>query len=168
VVIASVIADEEKGFALGVADYLTKPMDHRQLQTTVRRVLAQHHRKTPWSILVVDDETDIRNWLATILARQGFSITEAQDGKQALECIEAQCPDLILLDLSMPNLDGWDVIPILKQSPQTACIPIIVLTSKPLGSTQDETRLMGMGIQQIMTKPVQVETLVREVRRYLA
>jgi PAS domain S-box-containing protein len=168
VIIMSVLADEEKGFALGAADYLTKPLDNRLLQTTVRRVLAQRHSEKPWSVLVVDDEADCRHWLLEALAKQGLRTTEARDGQEALDIIAAHPPHLIVLDLEMPVMDGWAVIRALKETPQTARIPIIVLTGNSIDSAQNKTRLLEMGVQHFLIKPILVEMLVRQVREQLA
>ena len=167
VIITSTAVEEEKGFALGAADYVTKPTDNRQLLTTVRRVLAQIERETPWSVLVVDDEQDIRHWLSLTLSNQGFKTREADNGQEALASIAVQPPDLLLLDLEMPVMDGWTVISALKSSQQTAQIPIVVLTGSPLESMRDKARMMGMGVQQFLTKPVSIELLVREIRRHM-
>jgi len=138
------------------------------LLTSVRRVLAQLERETPWSVLVVDDEQDIRHWLSLTLANQGFRTREADNGKEALASIAVQPPDLILLDLEMPAMDGWTVISALKSSQQTAQIPVVVLTGSPIESMHDKARMMGMGVQQFLTKPVSIELLVREIRRHIA
>ncbi len=167
VIITSTAVEEEKGFALGAADYLTKPTDNRQLLTSVRRILAQLERETPWSVLVVDDEQDIRHWLSLTLANQGFKTREADNGKEALASIAVQPPDLVLLDLEMPAMDGWTVIGALKSSQQTAQIPIVVLTGSPIESMHDKAHMMGMGVQQFLTKPVSIELLVREIRRHI-
>lgn len=167
VIITSTAVEEEKGFALGAVDYVTKPMDNRQLLTSVRRVLAQLDRETPWTVLVVDDEPDVCHWLSLALSNQGFQTREAHNGKEALASIANYPPDLVLLDLEMPTMDGWTVIGTLKSSQQTAQIPVVVLTSSPIDSMQDKVRMMGMGVQQFLTKPVSIELLVREIRRHM-
>jgi len=167
IVITSIVADQEKGFALGASDYITKPLDRLQLLTSVRRILAQqddHHR---WSILVVEDDPDVRKGLSLALSLRGFSVTEAQDGAEALAAVASQTPHLILLDLMMPRLDGWTVIRKLKENPQTASIPVIVLTGKPVDPQRDKTRVFGMGVRQVLTKPISVEMLVGEIRKQL-
>ena len=133
VIVTSIVAEEEKGFALGAADYLVKPLDNRQLLISVRRVLMQLDRATPGTVLVVDDEADIRHWLSVELTRQGYLVTEAQNGEECLAAVATHPPDLILLDLNMPQVDGWTVIRRLKENPQTTGIPIIVLTAKQRG-----------------------------------
>ena len=167
VIITSIVADQEKGFALGATDYITKPLDKLQLLTSVRRILAQQDNQTRPSILVVEDDPDIRQSLSLALSIRGFSVTEAQDGADALAAVAAQAPHLILLDLMMPRLDGWTVIRKLKENPQTASIPVIVLTGKPVDPQRDKMRIFGMGVRQVLTKPISVEMLVGEIRRQL-
>jgi len=167
VIVTSIIAEEEKGFALGAADYLVKPLDNRQLQISVRRVLMQLDRATPGTVLVVDDEADIRHWLSVELTRQGCLVTEAQNGEECLAAVAAHPPDLILLDLNMPQMDGWTVIRRLKENPQTAGIPIIVLTASAMDPEREKAQMLGMGVKQFLTKPVSVEMLTGEVRRQL-
>ena len=168
VIITSTAVEEEKGFTLGAVDYVTKPLDNLQLLTSVRRVLAQIDRETPWSVLVVDDEPDICHWLSLALSNQGFQTREAHNGQEALASIAIYRPDLVLLDLEMPTMDGWTVIGALKSSQQTAQIPVVVLTGTPIDSMHDKVRMMGMGVQQFLTKPVSIELLVREIRRHMA
>ncbi len=167
VIVTSIVAEEEKGFALGAADYLVKPLDNHQLQISVRRVLMQLDRATPGTVLVVDDEVDIRHWLSVELTRQGCLVTEAQNGEECLAAVAAHPPDLILLDLNMPQMDGWTVIRRLKEKPQTAGIPIIVLTASAVDPEREKVQMLGMGVKQFLTKPVSVEMLTGEVRRQL-
>ncbi len=167
VIVTSIVAEEEKGFALGAADYLVKPLDNRQLLISVRRVLMQLDKATPGTVLVVDDEADIRHWLSVELTRQGCLVTEAQNGEECLAAVAAHSPDLILLDLNMPQLDGRTVIRRLKENPQTAGIPIIVLTASGVDSEREKVQMLGMGVKQFLTKPVSAEMLIGEVRRQL-
>ncbi len=167
VIITSIVADQEKGFALGATDYITKPLDKLQLLTSVRRILAQQDNQTRPSILVVEDDPDTRQSLSLALSIHGFSVTGVEDGAEALTAVAAQAPDLILLDLMMPRLDGWTVIRKLKENPQTASIPVIVLTGKPVDPQRDKTRIFGMGVRQVLTKPISVEMLVGEIRKQL-
>jgi CheY-like chemotaxis protein/two-component sensor histidine kinase len=167
VIVTSIVAEEEKGFALGAADYLVKPLDNRQLLVSVRRVLTQLDRATPGTVLVVDDEADIRHWLSVELTRQGCLVTEAQNGEECLAAVAAHSPDLILLDLNMPQLDGRTVIHKLKENPQTAGIPIIVLTANAVDPEREKVQMLGMGVKQFLTKPVSAEMLTGEVRRQL-
>lgn len=82
------------------------------------------------SVLIVDDDYDTRTVVKTILTGSGFSVEDAAGGKQALELLKTYKPDLILLDIMMPEMSGYDVVVHLKQKPETQNIPIIMLTAK--------------------------------------
>ena len=102
-------------------------------------------------IAIADDSTDARRLIRRILQSQGdFTIFEAENGKEALTLIEREKPDLIILDLMMPEMDGFAVIDILKRNPETANIPVIVASAKEL-TTDEKSRLEGQ-IQSLMQK----------------
>jgi signal transduction histidine kinase/DNA-binding response OmpR family regulator len=169
VIITSVTLDREKSLALGAADCLVKPVGDHQLLTSVQRVLAAAlESEMPRSVLVVDDEEDIRQWLSLELSSRGFLVAEAQDGEAALAAIAAHPPHLIMLDLEMPKMDGWAVIQTLKENPQTARIPIIVLMASMTDLQPDKMRVSGMSAEQFLTKPLSVKVLVTEIKKQLA
>ena len=118
-------------------------------------------------ILVVDDERDIVGWLKHVLTHYGFSVTEAYDGVQALEAAAADRPDLILLDLKMPRMDGRATIRRLREREETRSVPIIVFTATQLSDEAERTQMLGMGVKGILHKSVAVEQLVGEVRKYI-
>ena len=166
VMITSAVPEEEKGRALGAADCLVKPVGDHQLLTSVQRVLAAAlESESPWSVLVVDDEEDIRHWLSLELLKCGFLVAEAQGGEAALAAVAARPPHLIVLD---PKMDGWAVIQKLRENPRTAHIPIIVLTASPTDLQREKARMLGMGAEQFLTKPLSVEVLIAEIKKQLA
>ena len=167
VVIVSVVPDAEKGMALGAVDYLVKPLKEGQLLTCVQRVLDQLSGSSHGKILVVDDERDIVGWLTQVLTHYGFSVTEAYDGVQALEALASDKPDLILLDLKMPRMDGRATIRRLREQEETRSIPVIVFTATKLSDEAERTQMLDMGVKGIMHKSVAVEQLVSEVRKYV-
>jgi PAS domain S-box-containing protein len=167
VVIISVITEPEKGLALGAADYLVKPLDEGELLNRVRRVLDQLDGDAQNKILVVDDEVDVVGWLKHFLTHSGFEVTEAYDGMQALEAVDADRPDLILLDLKMPRMDGRTAIRRLREKPETRDIPIIVLSANPISDEIERVEMLGLGVKEFLRKPVTVEALVAEIEKYL-
>jgi len=167
VVIVSVIAEPERGLALGAADYLTKPLNEGQLLASVRRVLGQLSGGPRNKILVVDDEIDIVGWLKHSLSHYGYQVTEAYDGVQALEAVEADRPDLILLDLRMPRLDGRATIRRLREREETRNIPVIVLSAHLVGDEAERAQMVSLGVSEFLSKPVTIERLVAEVQKYL-
>jgi signal transduction histidine kinase/DNA-binding response OmpR family regulator len=166
VIVVSVISDAEKGYALGAADYLVKPLGESELISSVHRVLDQvdgPHEK----ILVVDDEIDIVGWLKHSLTLAGFQVDEAYDGIQALDAVAQNRPDLILLDLKMPRMDGRTTIRRLRERPETRNIPIIVLSANPMTDVGERTEMLGLGVKNFLRKPVTMDHLVAEVQRCL-
>jgi CheY-like chemotaxis protein len=170
VVITSIVGEEERGFTLGAADYLSKPISDPQWMDSVRRVLAASGQEgsTSHLVLVAEDETEIRCWLSVELAKQGFSVIEACNGEEALAAVATNLPSLILLDLDMPKMNGWTVVRKLKENPRTAGIPVIVLTAAPLDAQRDRIQVLGAGVQQFFTRPMPVETMIEEIRKQLA
>ncbi|MEO6906026.1 MAG: response regulator, partial [Ginsengibacter sp.] len=112
----------------------------------------------PASILVVDDDDSIRSLLEQELSEAGYLIEQATNGKQALECIRKNRPDLIILDVMMPEMNGFDVAAILKNDPQTMDIPIIILSI-----VQDKARGFRIGVDRYLTKPIDTAQLFQEV-----
>ncbi len=110
------------------------------------------------NILVVDDDDSIRSLLQQELGEAGYLIEEAVNGKQALECVRRNRPDLIILDIMMPEMNGFDVAAILKNDPQTMDIPIIVLSI-----VQDKARGYRIGVDRYLTKPIDTTELFAEV-----
>lgn len=110
------------------------------------------------SILIVDDDDSIRSLLHQELADAGYRIDEASNGKQALERVRANRPDLILLDVMMPEMNGFDVAAVLKNDPQTMDIPIIVLSV-----VKDQARGFRIGVDRYLTKPIDTGLLFNEI-----
>ena len=110
------------------------------------------------TILVVDDDTPIRSLLSQELTEAGYKVNEASNGKAALDMVRASRPDLILLDVMMPEMNGFDVAAVLKNDPETMDIPIIILSI-----VQDEERGFNIGVDRYLTKPIDTEMLFKEV-----
>lgn len=114
------------------------------------------------SILIVDDDDAIRSLLKQELVEAGYAIDEASNGKDALEKVRAKRPDLIILDVMMPEMNGFDVAAVLKNDPQTMDIPIIVLSI-----VQDKTRGFRIGVDRYLTKPIDTRILFAEIGNLL-
>lgn len=117
------------------------------------------------SILIVDDEPMTRNLLRLMLERVGFKILEAEDGLHALEVVAAESPDLLILDVMMPNVDGITVCETLRAEAATAVLPIILLSAR----TSTDAVQMGLraGADRYLSKPISREELIRNVRELL-
>jgi len=116
-------------------------------------------------VLVVDDERDIVDMIAYNLGRNGYEAVIAYDGNQALEIIDKQAPDLIILDLMLPGLDGMEVARRLKAEPRTARIPILMLTAK--GEETDVVVGLTLGADDYVTKPFSMKVLLARVGNVL-
>ncbi|MFW5748849.1 MAG: response regulator, partial [Chloroflexota bacterium] len=131
VVMLTLVDDKRRGFALGAAGYLTKPIDRRELIRLLarfRRSRQAHHG----DILLVEDDPDTRNMISRTLEREGWQVTQAENGLVALEHMNEQQPDLILLDLMMPEMDGFQFVAEIQQVPHWGTIPIVVVTAKDI------------------------------------
>ena len=121
---------------------------------------------SPARVLVVDDESDITTILALALRRAGYQVSTAGDGLQALEVIAQELPDLVILDVMMPRLDGFDTLQRLRESAPTAAIPVILLTARAQGA--DRIKGLERGADDYVTKPFEPSELVVRVQAMLA
>jgi PAS domain S-box-containing protein len=168
VVITSVLAETEQGYALGAVDYVVKPFSEDDLLSAVRGALSPLEGDEPHRLLVVDDDPDILTLMEEALTFHGYQVLTAAGGQEALDQIQASRPDLILLDLKMPGVDGYEVIRRIKGADDTRPIPIIVITASPVDKERDKVRVLGMGAAQYITKPLSIEVLIREIKRAIA
>ena len=158
VVILTMLDDRSLGYALGAADYLVKPIDRDRLVAA----LAPFRRELP--LLVVDDEPDVRALLRRMLEREGYAVTEAAGGRAALELVRERPPGAILLDLMMPEMDGFEFLEALRRDEATRAIPVMVITARTL-SADDHRRLNG-SVERILQKGAYGhDQLLTEVRR---
>jgi len=117
-------------------------------------------------ILLVEDNDLNRDMLSRRLRRRGFSVSEAEDGREGLEMVERTEPSVILLDLSLPEIDGWEVARRLKADPATRRIPVIALTAHAMAG--DRRRALAAGCDEYETKPVRFGALVEKIERMAA
>ncbi len=116
-------------------------------------------------VLLVDDYADAREMYGYYLARQGYRVEEAAEGHEALAKALTLLPDIILMDLSLPGIDGWELARMLKQDARTSAIPIIALTAHALNG--EEQRARGAGCDAFVTKPCLPQALAAELARVL-
>jgi signal transduction histidine kinase/DNA-binding response OmpR family regulator len=153
VIILTIVDDWKRGFALGAMDYLTKPIDTERLIGLVelhRRDCIAIDSGDRGYILTVEDDAALRELLRRTLEQAGWEVSEAADGRAALEQIAQRRPALILLDLMLPELDGIQVIDELHATPAGKAIPIVVLTAKEL--TPAEHQRLNESVAQILQK----------------
>lgn len=113
-------------------------------------------------VLIVDDERDLLDSLGTELAARGYAVLKAQDGIAALEAARSEGPDLILLDLMLPHLDGYRVLQLLKKDERYRKIPILVITAR--ANAEDWTLAMECGADGCLTKPFRLDSLLDRVQ----
>jgi signal transduction histidine kinase/DNA-binding response OmpR family regulator len=143
VVVVSVVDNPDLGAALGALDYLVKPIRANELLDRLRRFnFKRQTGKEKISVLVVDDETVQRELLAAVLESEGFTVVQAAGGREAIQVAIAIKPDLVLLDLMMPDVTGLDVVRALRANAATKATPIMILTAKDL-TEKDKGHLNG-------------------------
>jgi CheY-like chemotaxis protein/anti-sigma regulatory factor (Ser/Thr protein kinase) len=147
VIIVSVVDDKNLGYSLGAAEYLNKPIDREHLS----RVLDRFRRvRGDCPVLVVEDDEAVRGTLRSVLKKHGWRVSEAPDGVSALELMRQEKPELILLDLIMPYMDGFEFLEELRRNEQWHSIPVIVITSKELDS--DDLKRLNGSVAKIFAK----------------
>lgn len=114
-------------------------------------------------ILVVDDEPELLQLLRYVLEASGFSVVLAPDGRQALEQVQKERPDLVLCDVVMPELNGFETVRALRQNPETRLLPVLMLSAR--GQAHDVQRALDAGADGYVTKPFSYRELVAEVKR---
>ncbi len=140
IVVCSILQDKSRGYTLGAADYLVKPITEDELLSALDRV---DYTRAAQRVLVVDDEPNALQLMRRMLETQpGYEVLEAAGGAQALAVVQEQKPDLIILDLMMPDIDGFAVLDSVKSSPHTRHIPVIIVTAKEI-TEEDRARLQG-------------------------
>jgi len=127
------------------------------LEEPPRSRVSGPHGELAVKVLLVDDEDSLRKVMRDLLERDGYSVSEARDGVQALDQIDRVGPDIIVLDLNLPGLDGYGVLSHLRSRPATASIPVIVLTAK--GDEDNEVRVFELGADDFLTKPFRARAL---------
>ena len=160
VIMITMADDRSLGYALGAADYITKPIDRERLASSVARYRLAD---APGSVLIVEDDPATREIMARTLANDGWKVTEAENGKVALERLAEAVPDLILLDLMMPEMDGFEFVSAIREKEAWRSIPVVVVTAKDI-TPQDQMRLEG-NVRKIFHKATYTrEELVGEIR----
>lgn len=117
------------------------------------------------TLLLVEDNEDNRIIYSTVLRHIGYDVVEALDGVEAVALARSVLPDLILMDISIPHIDGWEATKILRQDPTTRDIPIIALTAHALAG--DRERATAVGFTSYLAKPIEPRAVVAEVRRWI-
>jgi len=154
VIMVTIVDNKSLGYKLGVSDYLQKPITPQALLASMDNILRQKAK----SVLVVDDEKDVLELVKQIFEDEKIPVITADNGRKALAVLENEIPDLLLLDLMMPEMDGFDVIRALKSNPAWREIPVIVITAKTL--TEEEKSFLGTRVESIVYKEGMTSSVV--------
>ncbi|MFG6096471.1 response regulator [Leptolyngbyaceae cyanobacterium CCMR0082] len=159
VILLSMTEEADRAHQLGVTDYMLKPIDHIRLIDLLNNQIPE---QTSPRILVVDDDINAREIMARFLQQYDWTVVLAANGQQALDYLNRAVPDLIVLDLMMPGLDGFEFVQILRQTPSWRNIPVIIVTAKTL-TAKDQKRLEGV-VRVYQKADFNRQDLLNEVR----
>lgn len=148
-----------------IAGYLAKPLDLEEVGRLAEKILHPERPDRPWRVLVVDDEEDIRTVVSLCLSHAGFRVEVCREGQEALLALPAFKPDLVLLDISMPLMDGFEVCRRLRALAQTAHTPVVMLTAKT--SADYVRKAVALKISGYVAKPFDPVELVGRLTRIL-
>lgn len=160
VVMVTIVDNKNLGYTLGATDYLSKPIDREQLLA----VLLRYRHAAASTALIVEDDADARAIVKRTLESEGWRVDEAENGLIGLERVSQRRPGVILLDLMMPEMDGFEFVSALRKRPDAKTIPIIVITAKDV-SPAERALLNGQVISVLQKGGFQLEELLAEVGR---
>ncbi|HEU4884278.1 MAG TPA: response regulator [Longimicrobium sp.] len=163
VVMLTMVDDPGRGFALGASDYATKPVNRQRLSRILRKHTCPH---PPCPVLLVDDDPAARALTRKVLEKEGWKVCEAENGLAAMECLRNERPHLILLDLMMPVMDGFEFAEQVRLHEEWRSIPIVVLSSRDL-TAADRLRLNGHVESVLKKEGGSLEGLLLQVRDLL-
>jgi signal transduction histidine kinase/CheY-like chemotaxis protein len=164
VIVLTLLDERKKAYALGAADYVAKPVERERLAAVVR---AQVASVGAGKVLVVEDDASTRELLVRSLQKEGWTVQQADDGRRGLECVAEDTPALIVLDLLLPEIDGFQFLEALRSRGDDASeIPVVVVTAKDL--TQDDVDRLRGRVEAVVRKDGHPsQEVVREVRKAL-
>ena len=164
VIMVTMTDDRNLGYALGASEFLSKPVQRDQLIELLGRYATQSDKR---HALVVDDKTENRELLRRVLEVEDWHVSEAENGREALDEVEREPPSLILLDLMMPVMDGFDFVLAMNKRGALSQIPIVVVTAKDL-SQEDRVRLQGDVVALIERSGLDQDSLIELIREQVA
>jgi PAS domain S-box-containing protein len=162
VVVRSIVPDDGTAWDLGVSAYLTKPVSREDLLTHVEQALTWQGR-----VLIVEDDPDTVGLLEATMRQIGFTPLVAADGYEALTVARRHRPDLVLLDLRLPGMDGFEALTHLKRDAITQTIPIIAISAHVADTERERNRLLALGATAFLPKPFSIGDLLSEIESAL-
>jgi CheY-like chemotaxis protein len=164
VIMLTIVDDKKMGYALGAADYMTKPIDRERLVVILKKHLSASSQAP---VLLVEDDPTTREMLRRLLEKEGWPVSEAENGRIGLERVKENRPGLVLLDLMMPEMDGFGFVAELRKREEWRDIPVVVVTAKDI--TAEDRLLLNGSVEKILQKGAYSrETLLAEVRELVA
>lgn len=160
IIMVTVLDEQNLAFSLGATDYLQKPIDWAALEAAMARFRPP---LCEGPVLIIDDEADARGRMETLITREGWRTVSAKDGYAGLIAVQAERPCLILLDLMMPEMDGFAFLRALRAKPEWSTIPVVVLTAKDI-TAEDRRRLAGKADRVIQKGQLSLSDLGDAVR----
>jgi len=162
VIVLSITQDDGAAWQLGAVDYLTKPVDSGDLLYSVEQALT-------WQgcVLIVEDDPDTIGLFSATMRKIGFTPLVAANGYEALAMARRYRPDLILLDLRLPGMDGYESLTHLKRDVVTQTIPIIAVSAHASNAEQERNRLIALGASSFLPKPFSINELLTEIEAAL-
>ncbi|MDM8564505.1 response regulator [Candidatus Halobeggiatoa sp. HSG11] len=164
IITLSLLEDRSIGYSVGTAEYLIKPLDYNKLEAVIGKYNTNIDVSAP--VMIVEDDIVTREMVAGTLEKHGWQVERAENGRIALELVKQKPPALILLDLMMPEMDGFEFIALLRQEPACASIPVIVLTAKDI--TVEDQQCLHDKVAKIFQKSAYTQKhLLAEIDRVL-
>lgn len=160
------VEDEITGISLAACDYITKPFDMEDLKAKIKNFIYPKKKKGRKKILIIEDDASIQYILKVSLEREGYQAILAKDGVEGAQLSLRGNPNLILLDVLLPTIDGWEVCRRIKEDSRTRNIPVIFLTVK----RTMKDRLLGasLGAVDYITKPFNIDEVLKSIKRVLS
>jgi len=163
VILMTIMDEKNRGYSLGAADYLVKPVDRERLGVILRGIVGPGARR----VLVVDDDDIMRRGVLQALEKEGWTVSEADHGRAGLEHLAEALPDVIVLDLMMPEMDGFEFLDELRKRAEWRHIPVVVVTAKDL--TEEDHRRLNGEVERVLQKDAPTrDDMLREVSATLA
>jgi CheY-like chemotaxis protein len=145
VIMATIVDDRELGYTLGAHEFMLKPIDREHLVSVLRKL-----ERSSQTLLVVEDDPAARDLLERTLTAEGWTLIEAENGRVALGLLEQHQPDAVILDLMMPEMDGFEFLEVVRADPRWRNLPVIVVTARELSDA--ERAFLSGNVQQILLK----------------
>ncbi|MEN9204945.1 MAG: response regulator [Thermostichales cyanobacterium DRC_bins_46] len=163
VIMLTIADDKNLGYSLGATEYLTKPFNRDHLLS----ILQRYQYPKGKTVLVVEDDLPTRDMMVRTLVKEGWQVMEADHGKKALESVKLKIPNLVLLDLMMPEMDGFEFLGAFRHIPECVNVPVVVVTAKSLG-VEEKTQLNGQVTQILQKSSLDREQLQAQLLKLVA